>query len=557
MTEHVQKKTISQPRQGLIEAASSFLLRKEFLIPLALFTLFLAVTLPGISWGAPIIWHPDEIVYVAIKALTSNFDFDTNNYNHPHLPIYLMLFLGKAVLALGQTEKEVLIAARTLSAVLVGLTIVLSYYIPRRMGYNIYIAATSGLLVLVNSEMTHNGHFAHNDTSVTFFTTLTIFFLVLYKTKGQRGWLYATFYSAGLAVSSKYSAVSLVVLPFAIYLWVIRRSVFKRPLRVVETLFIGSALTYLGYATGTPKALTWMAFYMKRLIPALLYNSTYGELPDSVRGFQGQYSVILNGVGLPLFILFALSLVWAVYKIYQSWRSGTVKESGNYILLLLSIFVVDLPIAVSYNYPIRFFLPMMPLLGILSALFIHDMYILARSAEKPVYSRLLGVALSFTVLFSFGRVISVMLLFIHDSRIPAGEFLKTLTLETSLEHTYYPPTLPPGHFAREHNYPIYFQKDPNEPVPISKKFVFNAGEAGLDDRKTDYLVVDSFTSDRLKNKYICASMQVECDFFKQLASGKSDHYQLIAEFSYSLPPYLPQLEVSFVNPTIRIYERIP
>jgi hypothetical protein len=48
---------------------------------------------------------------------------------------------------------------------------------------------------------------------------------------------------------------------------------------------------------------------------------------------------------------------------------------------------------------------------------------------------------------------------------------------------------------------------------------------------------------------------MECDFFKQLATGQSDHYMLIAEFSYALPRYLPQLEIASVNPEIRIYER--
>src|SRR6185295_12038459 len=151
------------------------------------------------------------------------------------------------LIALGQTDREVLIAARVLSAILVGLTIVLTYYIPRRMGYNITVSGMSGLLVLINSEMVHNAHFAHNDTFVTFFTTLTILFLVLYKTKGQRGWLYATFYSAGLAISSKYSAITLFVLPILVYGWMTRGSIIKRPLRILETLFIGSALTYLGY----------------------------------------------------------------------------------------------------------------------------------------------------------------------------------------------------------------------------------------------------------------------------------------------------------------------
>jgi hypothetical protein len=78
----------------------------------------------------------------------------------------------------------------------------------------------------------------------------------------------------------------------------------------------------------------------------------------------------------------------------------------------------------------------------------------------------------------------------------------------------------------------------------------------LDDRLTNYLVIDNFTADKLNDPYVCQSMPVECDFFKQLATGRSRHYQLIKEFSYSLPPYLPQVKISFVNPEIRIYERI-
>src|SRR5258708_10401864 len=93
----------------------SFFEKYEFIVPLALFILFLIFTLPGISWGAPDIWHPDEVVYISIRSLHTDLDFDSSNFNHPHLPIYTMLGLGKTILALGQTDKEVLIAARILS----------------------------------------------------------------------------------------------------------------------------------------------------------------------------------------------------------------------------------------------------------------------------------------------------------------------------------------------------------------------------------------------------------------------------------------------------------
>src|SRR6266545_3863960 len=143
MTESVQKKTISQFQQ--VKATSSFLVRNEFLIPFALFVLFLAITLPGISWGAPSGWHPDEIVIRSIKALHGEWKFSETNFDYPDLPQYANYWLGKVVLALGYGDKQVLIAARVLSAVLAGLTIVLTYLIARRTGGSIRTAGLSGL----------------------------------------------------------------------------------------------------------------------------------------------------------------------------------------------------------------------------------------------------------------------------------------------------------------------------------------------------------------------------------------------------------------------------
>lgn len=164
--------------------------------------------------------------------------------------------------------------------------------------------------------------------------------------------------------------------------------------------------------------------------------------------------------------------------------------------------------------------------------------------------------LFFVVLFSLARNISVMLLFLNDTRFQVSEYLRTLPFRSSLEYTYYPPTIPPKKFSIRRSYPIYFIKVAGDLMPANSEYEFNVGEVGLDQRLTDYFIVDSFTSSKFNNPYVCASMQVECDFFKQLASGRSNHYQLVADFSYSLPPYLPQIQIAFVNPEYRIYERI-
>ena len=531
----------------------------EFILPVALFIVFLAITLPGISWGAPSVWHPDEVVVRSIKVLHGEWKFDEINFDYPSLPQYAMYGLGKIILGLGYTDTEVLVASRVLSAILAGFTIVLTYFITRRVTNNIYIAGLSGLLLLGVSEMTHNGRFAHNDTYITFFVTLAVFFLINYRLSEQRGWLYASFVGVGMATSSKYNGISLVLAPVLVYLYTERRALFKQPLRTFETLFIGGALTFLGYAIGTPKSFFWMSYYFKRMIPALIHTGNYARQPDSVRGILGQYASFANGVGLPLFILFAAAFLWASYKVFQAY--GLRKEkpdarTGVLAILVLSILALDLPIMISYNYPVRFFLSMMPIFAVLGALFTVDLYRQIEATGSTTYLRLLNLGLAGVLLFSFARNISVMLMFLNDARIPASEFIKTLPAGTSLEHTLYPPRIPLEHFDREHNYPIFFKKSPDDAAPTHRNYVYNAGEAGLNDRQTDYLVADSFTIDWMKDPYICQSMQTECDFFNQLAAGRSTHYRLIAEFSYSVPPYLPKLRISFVNPAIRIYERI-
>src|SRR3972149_3575677 len=227
---------INTPQEAASNPASVFLLKYELFIPLILFIMFLSITLPGISWGAPSTWHPDEIVVRSIKALYGEWKFDEINFDYPSLPQYAMFFLGKLALALGGTDKEILIASRVLSAVLAGLTITLTYFITRHVGANIYIAGLSGLLLLCVSEMQHNGRFAHNDTYITFFVAFTVLFLVNYRKAKKRGWLYASFMSVALSPFIKYNGISLVLVPVLLYLFTQRHSLLKRPLRMLETL---------------------------------------------------------------------------------------------------------------------------------------------------------------------------------------------------------------------------------------------------------------------------------------------------------------------------------
>jgi hypothetical protein len=278
-----------------------------------------------------------------------------------------------------------------------------------------------------------------------------------------------------------------------------------------------------------------------------------------VRGILGQYSVMANGLGLALVLLFGVALVWAVWKVVEAWRSGESArepQAKPFAILLLAILALDLPMMVSYNYQLRYFLTLMPFLAVLAAFFIADLHARAKATGRSIYPLAVNLTVAGIVLYSLARLLSLMLLVMNDARIPASAFMDTLPPGRSLEHTYYPPTYEGTRFEREYNYPIYFVRG-EEPLPTDKRFEYNAGEAGLVDRRTDYFVVDSFTSLKFENPHYCESMPLECAFFKQLESGGSEHYKLLAEFEYKLPPYLPQIQFEFINPAIRIYERLP
>jgi len=266
-------------------------------------------------------------------------------------------------------------------------------------------------------------------------------------------------------------------------------------------------------------------------------------------------------VGAFAYYLFLLGFVWFAVKLFLQ-RMGKVqsneKQSQAVIILIAAVIIFDLPFLVSVNYVMRFFIPFVPFLSILGALLAQEIIDQARikgwNFVPAIVMTLLVVGISYSML----RLVSIALLFTNDARIPASEYIADFRgYKKTIEYTLYPPIVSKKQFyGAARNYPIYFIKYPGETVPTGGKVEYNQGEEGLIKRNVDYLVIDTFTYDRLYNEAICATNPVECDFFKRLLAGKVTTFRLMEEFTYSLPPYLPQVSVLTVNPDIKIYERI-
>lgn len=533
---------------------SAILPKYEKWIPFLLAILFIILTTSGLET----MHNPDELVHRVVHALDGNWKFDETNFDYPSLPKHVMLGVGKTLYALNLTEKFHSIA-RFLSILLGAGTITLVYWITRELGGGILASSFASLFLISNHEIAINARFAHNDLYLIFFLTLTVYFLVKYQKRAQKSWLYVTFFCVGLAASSKYNGGVFLLVPIIIFAFNEGKQLFREKLASLETLFIGVVLTFFGFALGTPKALLWMAFYFKRVIPALSRHASYGRTSESVIGFFGQWGVFKNALGSTTYYLFLLAFVYFSIKFLSELQGfGSAKGKNSVLPLLLAILVFDLPIMISYNYQTRFFIPLMPFFAVLTALFFEDMQTFLMRSNRKKYQILLPIALSLIIAFSFSRVLSVRLLLKNDPRIAASEFIATLPAGTKLEYTMYPPDIATDHFEAEFSYPIFFTKFEGQEVPEVgrgnpyKKY--NEGEAGLLNRGTDYLVVDSFTYRRCENEAIYNTNPVECAFFEQLLTGETS-YKMIAEFTYTLPPYLPQIRISFVNPEIQVFQK--
>jgi hypothetical protein len=236
---------------------------------------------------------------------------------------------------------------------------------------------------------------------------------------------------------------------------------------------------------------------------------------------------------------------------------GKVKGEEKFINTLLVLFVfiiaIDLPLLVGYHRRPRFFLPAIPLLVILISFFFQELLTFARNRKIKYAKELIFTGLFITISFSMFRVASIGLMFINDSRMAASEYIKTLPSKSSIEYFYYPPPIDPEVFTNAEPYPIHFIKWEWEEDVLPPNY--NLGEVGLEERKPEYLILDSFTYSRYSDERICIRHLVECELNNKLFAGETN-YELIASFEYDLPWYIPEVKTVFLNPDIHIFRRV-
>lgn len=541
---------------------NSFFTKYEFVLPIFIFILFMIAALPGISWGAPSLWNPDEMVWRVSSALRGELIFDETepDWNYPSLPKYVMYGIGLITYGLGKSDFAFLVSARIFSAVLGALGGVLVYYLARLIRADKKVSFLSAILYVLSGPAVENSRFAHNDLYLQFFTILCVYFLIKYQQTKIDHWLYISFLFVGFATSSKYTGGSLMFLPLVTYVVINWSGIRTKWLSMFTTLFLGGLTAFAGYVIGTPKSLIDPINYFLNIMRVLSNLRSYGFNSGSSIGLIGQWAVLESAVGIFCYYLFILAFIWFSIKLIL-WKTGRIALDSS-VAKSISIFIgalliFDIPYLVSINYIERYFIPFIPFLAIMGALFLKEIIDVANKQNLNFFQPLFILVCSVGMIYSSLRLVSISLLFINDSRIPASAYLDDMHgFGKSIEYTLYPPTIEKRKFERAHNYPIYFVEWADDTVPTGGRYEYNLGEKGLLDRDTDYFVLDSLTYDRFYVDSICATTPVECDFFKHLIAGEVENFRLIESFTYELPPFLPYVRVYSVNPKVLIFERV-
>jgi hypothetical protein len=462
-----------------------------------------------------------------------------------------MYAIGKYIYSIGlgpgETRTLFFSVCRWVSAFLGATSALLVYQCVRQLHRSTLAGVTAFLLAASSPLLAVNAHYAHNDIYQVFFSCIALTFLVRYLWLGQLRWFYAGVFAIGLAASSKYTGGILLIGAWLAYALMERR--WKQ---LLGGLVLSSLVCYLGYALGTPLALLNPPYYFSNLLPALGFQRSFGQLGETSIGLFGQWGVLLQAFNPAALALFGVLLLAAILLSLRSWRQSRQDAMARIrLFLILSILLLDLPIAQSFNYQERFFLPMLPFLAVLSALVLEEVINWVKQDHWQAAAAVLVVT-GGVILLSAAYVVSITLLFKYEPRIAAGNFLRSSIVEgKSLEFTLYPPVIPEAYFKSAVAYPLFFKKAADWEITQDS----DQGAAGIEIRKPDYLVVDSFTYLRYDIPDVCQTTPNDCAFFHNLLNNKTN-YQLVKTFHYDIPRFLPQAETDFLNPTIKLYQRV-
>lgn len=381
--------------------------------PVNLFTWFalvgilvIAVTLRfyGIDFGLPQTGvRPDEesVIWAALRIADEH---SPRFFAYPSLyPMLYLTVLGIQFgvgLASGQmssiddllaelavTPEKFYLLDRVLSAMFGCATVILVFFLARRLGGRDWVGLTGALFTALAYLHVRESHFGTVDISLTFFCVLGVLNIVYAADRGSLKAFALAGFCAGLAASTKYNGVALAG-PIFLAVLVQVQEEGRNPilLRALQDgrLWTAGVTLIIGFLLGTPFLLwDWTTFVdnMTSEVASKLGEDPYFGV-DLGRGwFYHLHFSLLYGCGLAMLLL-------SLYGALMSLRS---LESRMALLILAFPFCWWLAVGSSRSVFVRYAVPLVPFVGIFGAV---GLGIFAKRID-----RLLSPILSYVVIF--------------------------------------------------------------------------------------------------------------------------------------------------------------
>lgn len=217
-----------------------------------------------IGWGLPEIFEeatPFTIAWQFWHWGSPGLDFNPHFFNYPALTFYINFFNQALQYGIGHLAGSYadlpafhktfmadpsvfIIVSRLVSVLFDGGTIVLVYLLAS-LWMNKNFALFPALLAAINPLMIRNSHLINVDTPLTFFSLLTLYFILQIHKTGESKWYILAGLSIGLAASSKYNGA--LLLPVLAAGHILR---FPKPLQSIQLPEIARPLKAAALAAG-------------------------------------------------------------------------------------------------------------------------------------------------------------------------------------------------------------------------------------------------------------------------------------------------------------------
>lgn len=517
-------------------------------------------------------YHPDEPVFVmAISNMEpSELDFNPKFFIYPTLHIYLVAIALKVSslfnwLTLAPSKEfyfehvdqvgNIYLIGRTVSAIFGVGVVLFTYLLGRKLFKNSPVALLAALFISVLPAFVVHSHYMTVDVPVTFWILVTIYFSSYIIESNRIKWYVLAGLSAGLAASTKYYAILIIItIITAHFIRLHNNRTFRRSGEggILNTMLVASyTFAVLGFIVTSPYTILDFKEFYKSGILSWFVTIFKGETSDpEIRLFAmdtgiGWFNYLLNGIptalGWPFFILSGLGIFYALF----------VRKSGVVLLLswLITYFFIIGVGATSARH-IRYLIPLFPVATLLTALFVYHLYKGTAGVIRKSWVVICICVFIYTLAYSASHL---NLLRAKDNRDSAAEWIRNNVTTGSVigvgwEPAFYTPPLNKNRYNVE------------VLTPLGDKF----NRWRIINHNPKYMVFSEFEYRqyiRLKDRF-----PEEARFFSQLLEGKlfdteirykihrfNNGPKLLGiDFDWKFPPH----DWIYTHPEIMIFERM-